>query len=128
VDINFKDKITPETILVVGRNFGCGSSREQAVITLKESGVKAVVASSAARIWYRNAINLALPVIICQDLVKKIEDGDELSIDLKSGRIKNSSSGNDFEGEPVSDFILDIFDHGGMKEKMKKDSSRLNKT
>jgi 3-isopropylmalate dehydratase small subunit len=94
------------------------------VITLKASGINAVIASSAARIWYRNAINLALPVVICPDFVKQIKDGDELSIDLEKGTIHNTSSGIEFNGEPVSDFILDIFNHGGMKPLMRKKISQ----
>lgn len=120
VDKNFKERIGPGTILVVGKNFGCGSSREQAVITLKESGINAVVASSAARIWYRNAINLALPVMICPDFVKQVNDGEELTISLEKGEIHNTSTGNVYQGEPVVDFILDIFKNGGTKPMMRK--------
>ncbi len=127
VDKNFKEKIKPDTILVAGKNFGCGSSREQAVITLKESGINAVVASSAARIWYRNAINLALPVMICPNLVKEIRDGEELTIELKEGKIQNRSTGAVFYGESVADFILDIFEHGGMKPMMRKKNVRSSK-
>jgi len=127
VDKNFIEKIKPDTILVVGKNFGCGSSREQAVITLKESGINAVVASSAARIWYRNAINLALPVVICPNLVKVVKDGEKLTIELKEGKIQNRSTGAVFHGEPVADFILDIFDHGGMKPMMRKKNVRFGK-
>lgn len=125
VDSNFKDRIESGTILVVGKNFGCGSSREQAVITLKESGVDAVVASSAARIWYRNAVNLALPVIICPDCVKQVKDGEELAITLENGEIRNTSTGKAYHGEPVSDFILDIFRSGGTKSMMRKLGSHL---
>jgi len=120
VDKNFKKRIGPGIILVVGKNFGCGSSREQAVITLKESGINAVVASSAARIWYRNAINLALPVMICPDFVKQVKDGEALSIQFESGEIQNESTGHVYQGEPVSEFILDIFKNGGTKPMMRK--------
>jgi 3-isopropylmalate/(R)-2-methylmalate dehydratase small subunit len=120
VDDHFKARIGSQTILVVGKNFGCGSSREQAVITLKESGIKAVVASSAARIWYRNAINLALPVMICPDFVKQVKDGEALTIAFEKGEIHNTSTGNVYQGEPVSEFILDIFKNGGTKPMMRK--------
>jgi len=120
VDINFKDRIGPGSILVVGKNFGCGSSREQAVITLKESGIDAVVASSAARIWYRNAVNLALPVVLCPDCVKQVKEDQQLVITLENGEIRNASTGKVYHGEPVSDFILDIFRSGGTKPMMRK--------
>lgn len=120
VDKHFNERIAPGTILAVGKNFGCGSSREQAVITLKESGINAVVASSAARIWYRNAINLALPVIICPDFVKQVKDGEDLTLALETGEIHNTSTGKVYHGEPVSDFILDIFRNGGIKPMMKR--------
>ena len=120
VDKNFNEKIVPGTILVAGKNFGCGSSREQAVITLEESGILAVVTSSAARIWYRNAINLALPVIICPGFIKQVEDGETLTINLEKGEIRNTSTNKIYQGEPVSDFILDIFRSGGTKPMMRK--------
>jgi 3-isopropylmalate/(R)-2-methylmalate dehydratase small subunit len=120
VDGNLKNRIKPGTILVVGRNFVCGSSREQAVITLKDSGIRAVAATSAGRIWYRNAINLALPVIICRDLVKHVKEGEKLEVRLKEGQVTNTSTGAMYHGEPISDFILDIFKNGGMKPMMLK--------
>ncbi len=119
IDKNFRQRIEPGTILVVGKNFGCGSSREQAVITLKESGIRAVVAGSAARIWYRNAINLALPVMICPDVVKQVKNGEKLSITLETGKMHNTSTDTVYLGEPVADFILDIFSHGGTKPMMR---------
>ena len=105
---------------MVGKNFGCGSSREQAVIALKESGVCAVIAESAGRIWYRNAINLGLPVILVEEPAIKIGDGEELEIHLKEGLVKNISQKMDYQGEPVVDFILEIFESGGIKPMMRK--------
>jgi len=116
---NMREKIKPGTVLIVGKNFGCGSSREQAVITLKESGVCAVVAGSAGRIWYRNAINLALPVIICPEPVKHVRDGEAVEIRLNDGTVCNISTGAEYQGEPVPEFILDIFAHGGIKPMMR---------
>ncbi len=106
-------------ILVTGSNFGCGSSREQAVIALIESGVKVVVAGSVARIWYRNAINLALPVIICPDAAALVSEGDTLTIDLAAGTIV-MADGQILRGEPVGDFVLNIFQSGGIKPLMLK--------
>ncbi len=100
-------------ILVTGNNFGSGSSREHAVITLKAAGVRAVIANTAARIWFRNAINLALPVIFCPGLVDLVLEGDELNIDLKTGRIDNLTKSTVHQGRPLSEFVLNVFAHGG---------------
>jgi 3-isopropylmalate/(R)-2-methylmalate dehydratase small subunit len=105
---------------VTGTNFGCGSSREHAVIALKEVGVKAVIANTVARIWYRNAINLALPVIFCPKLVELVSEGDELEIDLKSGQITNLTKMAVHQGQPLSGFVLDVIRHGGTKEMMRR--------
>ena len=120
LDPGIKQRITPESILVVGKNFGCGSSREQAVIALKESGVCAVIAESAGRIWYRNAINLGLPVILVEESTLKFGDDEALEIHLEQGIVKNISKEMDHQGEPVADFILEIFKNGGIKPMMRK--------
>jgi len=120
LDPGIKQRIKPESILVVGKNFGCGSSREHAVIALKESGVCAVIAESAGRIWYRNAINLGLPVILIEEPMMKIGDDEELEIHLKQGIVKNISKEIDYQGEPVAEFILEIFESGGIKPMMRK--------
>ena len=120
LDPEIQQRIKPESILVVGKNFGCGSSREHAVIALKKSGVCAVIAESAGRIWYRNAINLGLPVILIEEPALKIGDDEELEIHLKQGIVKNISKAVDYQGEPVADFILEIFESGGIKPMMRK--------
>ncbi|KJS80684.1 MAG: hypothetical protein JM58_18445 [Peptococcaceae bacterium BICA1-8] len=102
-------------ILVVGDNFGCGSSREQAVIGLKASGLKAVIANSVSRIWYRNAINLALPVIICTNIVNKLTEDEEIEINLETSIISSISTGRSYQGESVSEFVLNIIKNGGIK-------------
>jgi 3-isopropylmalate/(R)-2-methylmalate dehydratase small subunit len=120
VDASIKERFTTVgPILVTGSNFGCGSSREHAVITLKEAGVKAVVASSVARIWYRNAINLALPVMICPGMVDHVQDGDELGIDFRTGRITNLMHGTAHQGQPLPEFVLTVFARGGIKPMMR---------
>ncbi len=120
LDPGIKQRINPESILVVGKNFGCGSSREHAVIALKESGVCAVIAESAGRIWYRNAINLGLPVILIEEPNLKIGDDEELEIHLKQGIVKNISKAMDYQGDHVAEFILEIFESGGIKPMMRK--------
>jgi len=118
-DKSFKNRIKTGDILVAGNNFGCGSSREQAVITLKEAGFAAVIANSVGRIWYRNAINLGLPVLICEGFVNQVEEGDEIEVNLKEGIAKNSSKGTIAKGNAISDFVLNIFANGGIKPMMK---------
>lgn len=110
---------TVGNIFVAGNNFGCGSSREFAVIVLKESGVQAVVVKSAARIWYRNAVNLGLPVIFCQTLPDSIKEGEEIEIDLASGIIREAASGAIHQGEAPSDFVMNIYRAGGIKPLMR---------
>jgi 3-isopropylmalate/(R)-2-methylmalate dehydratase small subunit len=107
-------------IFVTGNNFGCGSSREMAVISLKESGVKAVVVKSAARIWFRNAVNLGLPVLFCQTLADSIEEGTEVKIDLETGTVCNVATGAIHQGEVPSDFAMEMLKHGGLKPLMRK--------
>ena len=109
-------------ILVSGSSFGCGSSREQAVISLIEAGVKAVVVKSAGRIWYRNAINLALPVLICPEAVDRVEEGEEITVNLKEGTVM-TADGAVLRGEPVGDFVLNILESGGIVPLMLKKNS-----
>jgi len=111
----FAREIQEGDIIVAGRNFGCGSSREHAAITLKEAGVGAVVAESFARIFFRNAINLGLPLITCRGISNRIKEGDVLEINLSTGEIKNKTTGESFQGEGLSDFILRILENGGIK-------------
>lgn len=123
-DKTIKDRIRAGgNILLVGQNFGCGSSREQAVLSLKTCGTEVVIAKSAGRIWYRNAINLALPVIICEQAVDEIQEGDKVTVDLTAGKVINESAGKEYQGEPLSDFVMNIYHHGGvmpmMQEKLK---------
>ena len=106
-------------ILVSGSSFGCGSSREQAVISLIEAGVKAVIVNSAGRIWYRNAINLSLPVLICPGAVDKIAEGSAISVDMETG-VVTLTGGQILQGEPVGDFVLNILKSGGIKPLMLK--------
>ncbi|HKL10122.1 MAG TPA: 3-isopropylmalate dehydratase small subunit [Clostridia bacterium] len=126
-DVTLRERFKSGNIFVVGENFGCGSSREQAVIGIKEAGIKLVIASSAGRIWYRNAINLALPVIFCPGASNKVAEGDELQVNLKTGIIKNITKEETYNGEPLSDFIMNIFENGGIKQMMLNKNSNQNK-
>lgn len=120
-DRTLKDRFkTVGSIFVTGHNFGCGSSREMAVISLKESGVKAVVVKSAARIWFRNAVNLGLPVLFCETLADAIEEGAEVEIDLEAGTVCDVATGAIYQGEAPSDFVIGMLQHGGLKPLMRK--------
>ncbi len=119
IDPSFIEK-SKDAIIVAGKNFGCGSSREQAPISLKYSGTKAVVAKSFARIFYRNAINIGLPVLECEDLLDMVKDGDQLMLDLRNGKIKNLTSNKSTQAQPLPEFILDLIKIGGLLNKLKR--------
>ncbi len=122
IDPEFSKRVSQGDVIVAGKNFGCGSSREQAPIALKAAGVSAVVAESFARIFYRNAINQGLPVLTCPGVSKKFKSGDEVEVNLKEGWIKNVRTGEKIAVQPLPDFILDILNAGGLipylREKM----------
>ncbi len=115
LDLEFHKKVKERKIIVAEKNFGCGSSREQAPIALKYAGVKCILAHSFARIFYRNAINVGLPVLECGEVVMKILEGDELYINPKTGLIKNISRDVEFNVNPVPDFLLEIMEVGLVK-------------
>ena len=112
IDTTFLEKVKQKQIIVAATNFGCGSSREQAPIALKYAGVKAIVAESFARIFYRNAVNIGLPVIECPEATKIIDNGDEVEIDLGSGIVLDITKGKTLHGHPTPDFLLKIMEHG----------------
>ncbi|WP_263832427.1 3-isopropylmalate dehydratase [Sulfurospirillum oryzae] len=113
-DPDFTKKVKKGDFIVAGTNFGCGSSREHAAITLKAVGVGAIIAESFARIFYRNAINLGLPLIICPNISKLIQANDTLSLDLQSGTIRRERE-LIATVEPMSEYVLNILENGGIK-------------
>lgn len=117
-DPTFAEKVNKGDVIVAGWNFGCGSSREQAPVALKHVGVSAVVARSFARIFYRNAINVGLPVIVADVEAKK---GDTLCIDMENGVIKNETSSKTFKIQPFKKFMLEILKDGGLTKHYLKD-------
>lgn len=119
-DPEFPRKVNKGDIIVGGRNFGCGSSREQAPQALKHLGVGAIVAESFARIFYRNAINVGLPAVESRSVPESTKPGDELEVDLDKGTIKNISSGEKFSVKPMPDFLLRILKDGGLVNQYKK--------
>ncbi|MEM2994875.1 MAG: 3-isopropylmalate dehydratase small subunit [Candidatus Bathyarchaeia archaeon] len=120
LDPTFPAKASEGVIIVAGKNFGCGSSREQAPIALKHAGVKCIVAQSFARIFYRNAINIGLPAIECPSILEKTSEGDQLRINLASGEITNITKNLKFQAFRLPDFILEIINAGGLIEHLKK--------
>ncbi|HEC86675.1 MAG TPA: 3-isopropylmalate dehydratase small subunit [Thermoplasmatales archaeon] len=120
LDKDFLKKLKEANIIVAGKNFGCGSSREQAATCLKYAGVKAIVAKSFARIFFRNAINQGIPIIETKEAVDKIDEGDEIEIDTENGIIKNLTKGTGFSFTPLPPFIQDIIDAGGLINSLKK--------
>jgi 3-isopropylmalate/(R)-2-methylmalate dehydratase small subunit len=116
LDDTFAGRVQPGDIIVAGRNFGCGSSRENAPLAILGAGVGAVVAESFARIFYRNSINVGLPILECPDAVRAAHDGDRLAIDLETGEISNLTRGGTFSATPFPDRIRSIIDLGGLEE------------
>ena len=114
IDSEFVTKVRPGDIIVGGENFGCGSSREHAPIAIKASGVSAVIASSFARIFFRNAINVGLPALVCPEAAAEIRKGDELSLELATGRVENVTQGRTYQAEPFPEFLREIVAAGGL--------------
>ncbi len=113
-DSEFPNKMQPGDIIVADKNFGCGSSREHAPIAIKAAGVSCVIAKSYARIFYRNAFNIGLPIFECTDAVSASEEGDELAVDSAQGIIKNLTKNETYQATPVPEFMQQIIDAGGL--------------
>ena len=120
LDPEFVNKVQPGDILVAEENFGCGSSREHAPISIKAAGVSVVIAKSFARIFYRNSINIGLPIMECPAAVDGIKNGDKVSVDADTGTITNLSTGESFQAQPFLAFIQEIIEAGGLIERTKK--------
>ncbi|HLW02382.1 MAG TPA: 3-isopropylmalate dehydratase small subunit [Ktedonobacterales bacterium] len=114
IDPGFVGKVHAGDIMVAGNNFGCGSSREHAPIAIKAAGVSVVIANSFARIFYRNAINIGLPILECAEAVAAVHAGDELRVDLASGRIDDVTTGQSFQAQSYPESILRIITAGGL--------------
>ncbi len=119
IDKDFIHKVKQGDIMVANMNFGCGSSREHAPIAIKASGIGCVIASTFARIFYRNAINIGLPILECDEAAKDIEDGDEVDIDFDTGIITNLTKGHTYKAQPFPDFIKEIIIKGGLLKSIK---------
>ena len=114
IDADFVNKVKPGDIIVAGWNFGCGSSREHAPIAIKESGISCVIAKSFARIFYRNAINIGLPIIECKEAAENIDAGDEVEVDFDSGMIYDKTKGTSYQGQAFPEFMQKIIKAEGL--------------
>jgi len=119
-DSKFLTRVEPGDIIVAGTNFGCGSSREHAPLAIKAAGISCVIAKSFARIFFRNAINIGLPLLECVEAVGSTEAGDVLEVDLATGEIRNITRDKTFVAEPYPDFMMGIMNAGGLVEYTKK--------
>ena len=120
MDPDFPKKMAPGGLIVGRMNFGCGSSREMAPTALKACNVKAILATEIARIFYRNCINIGLPVLECPVAHEKIDLYDEVEIDLATGEVRNLTKGETYQSAPIPPFLLDIVDQGGLLEVLEK--------
>ena len=114
IDPHFADTVNRGDVIVAGRNFGCGSSREHAPLAIKESGIACVIAESFARIFYRNALNIALPILECPAAARAIYAADEIFVDLETGEIVNHTTGQSFRAEPFPPFMMELIAAGGL--------------
>ncbi|CUH96720.1 3-isopropylmalate dehydratase small subunit [Propionispora sp. 2/2-37] len=114
LDVDFLKKLKKGDIVVGGRNFGCGSSREHAPISIKAAGVSCVIAKSFARIFYRNSINIGFPILECEEAVNDAATGHKLEVDFKTGVIKNLTLGKEYKSQPFPEFMINIMDNDGL--------------
>ncbi len=116
IDAEFVGRVKMGDVIVATTNFGCGSSREHAPLCIKAAGVSCVVARSFARIFYRNSINIGLPILECDEAVEGTDAGDELEVELESGTIRNLTKGTTFQAKPYPEFMLELMHAGGLVE------------
>lgn len=121
IDMDFIKKVKPGDIMVGGKNFGCGSSREHAPIAIKFSGISCIIAETFARIFYRNAINIGLPILECIDAAKDLQNGDQVTVDISTGIITNVTKGKTYQAVPFPPFMQEIIDANGLVNYIKKD-------
>ena len=114
IDTTFASTVKPGEIMIAGKNFGCGSSREHAPLAIKTCGVACVIAATFARIFYRNALNIGLPILECPEAAKAIKAGDTVSVDFDTGVITDETTGQTFRGEPFPPFMQELIAAGGL--------------
>lgn len=114
IDKDFVGRVKPGDLIAAGKNFGCGSSREHAPLVIKLSGISCIIAESFARIFYRNAVNIGLPILECPEAARAIQEGDRVEVDLGSGRITNVTRSCTYQAESFPEFMQDIMKAGGL--------------
>ena len=119
IDSEFGEKVNEGDVIVAGKNFGSGSSREHAPLAIKTAGISCVIAESFARIFYRNSINIGLPILECPEAAKSIEEGSKIEVNLDTGEIKDLDQDKVYQAEPFPDFMQEIIKAGGLIEKVK---------
>lgn len=119
IDVDFVNKVKDGDIMVAQSNFGCGSSREHAPIAIKASGISCVIAKTFARIFYRNAINIGLPIIECSEAAEKIADGDEVEVNFETGVITNVTKNETYQGQAFPEFLINIINSNGLLNSLK---------
>lgn len=119
IDPEYVNRVQPGDIMVAGWNFGCGSSREHAPLVIKTCGTGCVIAKSFARIFYRNAINIGMPILECEQAAEEIGPGDQVSVDFDTGVISNITTGKTYQAEPFPEFIQNIIKKGGLLASLK---------
>ncbi|HHX92676.1 MAG TPA: 3-isopropylmalate dehydratase small subunit [Clostridiales bacterium] len=119
LDAEFVGRVEAGDVIVAGRNFGCGSSREHAPVAIKASGIRCVIATSFARIFYRNSFNIGLPILECPEAVAGISSGDAVHVDFQTGVIENETTGKTFQARPFPPFLLQMVDSGGLTNYVK---------
>ena len=124
LDPVFAGAVQPGDIVVAASNFGCGSSREHAPLALKAAGVSCVIAETFARIFYRNAINIGLPILECAEAVAGVEAGQQLEVDLTTGHIRNLTTAQEFQAKPYPEFMVSIMEAGGLMQKIVRDAKK----
>ena len=117
---DFAGKAQVGDVIVAGKNFGCGSSREHATWAIKGAGIRVIIAKSFARIFYRNAFNIGLPLLESEQASDDLEEGDQISVDLLTGKIRNKSKDQQFSAKPIPDFMMEIIHAGGLVNHLKK--------
>ena len=122
IDSDFVNNVKQGDIIAARNNFGCGSSREHAPIAIKASGIGCVIAATFARIFYRNAINIGLPIMECREAAENINPGDEVEVDFDTGVIKDITTGKEFKAEPFPEFIKDIINKNGLLNSITKEN------
>ncbi len=124
IDKSFVVNVEEGDIIVADKNFGCGSSREHAPIAIKASGVSCVIAQTFARIFYRNAINIGLPILECESAARAIKSGDKVSVNFVTGVIKNLTKNEEYQAEPFPEFMQEIINCGGLVQRIKKQQNK----